>query len=70
MRGASQPDDGDGLLLQPARKVIVEVEQRSRVPLLAGEVQHLLRVLEEEVSARAGLIEIEKVEGRSAFRRQ
>ena len=70
MGSASQSDDGDGLLLQAAWKVIVQVEQRSCMPLIAGKVEYLLRVLEEEVSAGAGLIEIKKVESWAAFRRE
>ena len=68
MRGAPQPDDGDGLLLQAAGKVVVEIEQGSRLPLNGGEVEYLLRVLEEDVGACIGLIEVEKFESRAAVR--
>ena len=67
MGRAPQADNGDGLLLQAAGKVIIQIEQGSSLALLTGEVKRLLRVLQEDVGARIGLIEVQKVQSRITF---
>ena len=67
MGGAPQPDHRNCLLLQTARQVVIQIEGGRSLPLFLRQVEHLLRVLEKNMCACIGPVEVKEAQGRLAL---